>query len=111
MFSHPRRWFCCFNFDLLNAYGKLGPATNYRLDEHCVFASVLPGTGCTSVTFSGSFDFFQYLKSEIVSENVSLVKFMCLVFTRMHSKSYRRRLRSLLLCLCDVCRVLIIVFV
>ena len=33
--------------------------------------------------------------------------FMYLVFTRMPGESYRRRLRSLLLCLCDVFRALI----
>ena len=36
-----------------------------------------------------------------------LVEFMYLVFTRMPGESYRRRLRSLLLCLCDVFRALI----
>ena len=38
---------------------------------------------------------------------VPLVEFMYLVFTRMPGKNYRRRLRSLLLCLCDVFRALI----
>ena len=42
-----------------------------------------------------------------VLEDVPLVEFMYLVFTRMPGKNYRRRLRSLLLCLCDVRRVLI----
>ena len=40
-------------------------------------------------------------------EDVLLVEFMYLVFTRMPGESYRRRLRSLLLCLCDVFRALI----
>ena len=40
-------------------------------------------------------------------EDVPLVEFMCLIFTRMPGESYRRRLRSLLLCLCDVFRALI----
>ena len=40
-------------------------------------------------------------------EDVPLVEFMYLVFTRMPGESYRRRLRSLLLCLCDVFRTLI----
>ena len=40
-------------------------------------------------------------------EGVSLVEFRYLVFTRMPGESYRRRLRSLLLCLCDVFRALI----
>ena len=31
-----------------------------------------------------------------------MAEFMYLVFTRMPGESYRRRLRSLLLCLCDV---------
>ena len=44
----------------------------------------------------GSFGFF---------EDVSLVEFMYLVFTRMPGESYRRRLRSLLLYkLCNVYR-------
>ena len=42
-------------------------------------------------------------------EDVALVEFMYLVFTRMPGECYRRRLRSfLLLCLCDVFRALII---
>ena len=40
-------------------------------------------------------------------EDVPLVEFMYLVFTRMQGESYRRQLRSLLLCLCDVFRALI----
>ena len=40
-------------------------------------------------------------------EDVPLVEFMYLVFTRMPGKSYPRLLMSLLLCLCDVYRVLI----
>ena len=39
-------------------------------------------------------------------EDVPLVEFMYLIFTRMPGESYRRRLRSLL-CLCDDSRVLI----
>ena len=46
---------------------------------------------------------FMYL----VFEDVRLVEFMYLIFTRMPGESYRRRLRSLLLCLCDVFRALI----
>ena len=41
------------------------------------------------------------------AEGVSLVEFMYLVFARIPGESYRRRLRSLLLCLCDVFHVLI----
>ena len=41
------------------------------------------------------------------TEAVSLVEFTYLVFTRMPGESYRRRLKSLLLCLCDVFRALI----
>ena len=37
-------------------------------------------------------------------EDVPLVEFMYLVFTRMSGESYRRRLWSLLLRLCDVFR-------
>ena len=37
----------------------------------------------------------------------TLVEFMYLVFTRMRGESYRRRLKSLLLCLCDVFQALI----
>ena len=40
-------------------------------------------------------------------EDVPLVEFMYLVFTRMPGESYRRRLGSLLLCVCDVFRALI----
>ena len=40
-------------------------------------------------------------------EDVLLVEFMYLVFTRMPGESYRRRLRSLLLYLCTVFRALI----
>ena len=40
-------------------------------------------------------------------EDVPLVEFMYLVFTRMPGESYRRRLRSLLLYLCYVFRTLI----
>ena len=43
----------------------------------------------------------------ILSGDVPLEEFMYLVFTRMPGESYRRRLRSLLLCLCDVFRALI----
>ena len=39
--------------------------------------------------------------------DVPLVEFMYLAFTRMSGESYRRRLRSLLLCLRDVFRALI----
>ena len=42
-----------------------------------------------------------------VTVNVPLMEFMYLVFTRMPGESYCRRLRSLLLCLCDVFRTLI----
>ena len=47
----------------------------------------------------------QFLSSDF--EAVPLVEFMYLVFTRMSGESYRRRLRSLLLCLCDVFLALI----
>ena len=40
-------------------------------------------------------------------EDVPLVEFMYLVFTRMPGESYRRRLRSLLMYLCHVFRALI----
>ena len=40
-------------------------------------------------------------------EDVLLVEFTYLVFTRMPGESYRRRLRSLLLCLRDVFRALV----
>ena len=48
---------------------------------------------------------FMYLV--FTREDVPLVEFMYLVFTRMPGESYRRRLRSLLLCLCYVFRALI----
>ena len=38
------------------------------------------------------------------SEDVPLVKFMYLVFTCLPGESYHRRLQSLSLCLCNVCR-------
>ena len=44
---------------------------------------------------------------EVGEEDVPLVEFMYLVFTRMPGESYRRRLGSLFLCLCDVFRALI----
>ena len=47
-----------------------------------------------------------YIQGTYVFEDVPLVEFMYLVFTRMPGKSYGRRLRSLL-CLCDVSRALI----
>ena len=43
-------------------------------------------------------------------EDVLLVEFMYLVFTRMPGVCYRRRLRSLLLCLCDIFRRALINF-
>ena len=39
---------------------------------------------------------------KIDDEDVPAVEFMYLVFTRMPGESYPRRLRSVLLCLCDV---------
>ena len=43
----------------------------------------------------------------ILFEDIPVGEFMYLVFTRMPGESYRRRLRSLLLCLSDVFRELI----
>ena len=43
----------------------------------------------------------------VAVEGVPLVEFMYLVFTRIPGESYRRWLRSLLLCVCDVFRALI----
>ena len=37
-------------------------------------------------------------------EDVPLVELIYLIFSRMPSESYRTRLKSLLLCLCDVLR-------
>ena len=42
-----------------------------------------------------------------ILSDVPLVEFLYLVFTRMPGESYRRRLRSLLFCLCYVFRALI----
>ena len=42
-----------------------------------------------------------------IFEDIPLVEFMCLVFTRVPGESYRRRLGSLLLCPCDDFRALI----
>ena len=44
---------------------------------------------------------------DLVFEDIPLVKFMYPVFTRIPDESYHWRLRSLLLCLCDVFQVLI----
>ena len=44
---------------------------------------------------------------EYMYEDIRLVEFMYLVFTRMPGESYRRRLSSLLLHLCYVFRALI----
>ena len=46
-------------------------------------------------------------KIYIFIEDIPLVEFMYLLFTRMPGVSYRRRLRFLLLYLCDVFRALI----
>ena len=42
------------------------------------------------------------VRFSLACEDVPLVEFMCLVFTRMPGESYRRRLGSLLLYLCYV---------
>ena len=42
------------------------------------------------------------VSSESFHEDVPLAEFMYLVFTRMPGESYRRWLRFLLLCLCDI---------
>ena len=47
------------------------------------------------------------LLSSSNDEDVPLVEFMYLVFTRMSGESYRRRLRLLLLRLCEAFRALI----
>ena len=43
----------------------------------------------------------------MIKDDISLVQFMYLVFTHMPGEGYLRHLRSLLLCLCNVFRVLI----
>ena len=43
----------------------------------------------------------------LTTDDVPVVEFMHLVFTRMPGESYRRRLGSVLLNLCDVFRALI----
>ena len=48
-----------------------------------------------------------YYATQGYSEDVLLVEFMYLVFTRMPGESYRRRVGTLLFCLCDVVRALI----
>ena len=45
---------------------------------------------------------WKYKESVVGDEDVPLVEFMYLVFTRMPGGSYRRRLKSLLLRLCDI---------
>ena len=42
-------------------------------------------------------------------KHVPLVEFVYLVFTHVPGESYRRRLRSLLLCLCDVFQALLLI--
>ena len=44
----------------------------------------------------------QALAVKMDDEDVPVVEFMYLVYTRMPGESYPRRLRSVLLCLCDV---------
>ena len=51
--------------------------------------------------------FLVYFSSKCSAEDVALVEFLYLVFTRMPGESYRRRLMSLLAYLCDVFRALI----
>ena len=50
---------------------------------------------------------FTRMSGESYRRSVPLVEFMHLVFTCMPGESYRTRLRSLMLCLCDVFRALI----
>ena len=45
---------------------------------------------------------YRYIPKYIMYESAPLVEFMCIVVTHMLGKSYCRRLRSLLLCSCDV---------
>ena len=70
----------------------------------CCFTSTktvgLLGTGAQD----GHLDF--HTAPEFCYEDVPLVEFVYLVFTRMSSESYRSRLRSLWSCLCDVFQVL-----
>ena len=51
--------------------------------------------------------FTLYTSGAVYVPCIPLVEFMCLVFTPMPGESCCRRLRSLLLCLCDVFRALV----
>ena len=88
-------WSCTAR-DRKNVNGQLQP--NYvtlfnRMDYR------LNSVPCRYITIHSVFD--------PLFEDVALVEFLYLVFTRMPGESYRRRLRSLLLYLCHVFRVLI----
>ena len=107
--------FTCIQHRLHFGRSKKSWITKYRF-------RLIPGFNCSGV---GAFP-FQYIRNlkqneahsaraepthkGVISsrkDNYILVEFMYLVFTRMPGQSYRRRLRSLLLCLCYVFRALI----
>ena len=80
----------------------------------CVFFSVLFFCQLMIILVTFSKNIFQYfslgdkpLCMAKTFEDVPLVEFMYLVFTRMSAEDYRRRLGSLLLYLCCVFRALI----
>ena len=76
------------------------------LSAHMIHISLINMIFYTHVEHSPTetiyINYCAYLYCIGTSEDVPLVEFMYLVFTRMPGESYRKRLRSLLLYLCDV---------
>ena len=70
-----------------------------------IFHSLLGGTGPFGDLLE--VQLVSGTQNDMVLKDVPLVEFMYLVFTHVPGESYRRRLRSLLLCLCDDFRALI----
>ena len=70
--------------------------------------SVRTGPKCTKSGKDAGFNYTIQKHAHIFREDVPVVEVMYFVsVTRMPGESYRRRLTSLLLCLCDVFRELI----
>ena len=78
------------SFSLIASIGRCG---HYDLN----MANTLKNVKCINYMPLGVIHF----------EDIPVGEFMYLVFTRMPGESYRRRLRSLLLCFSDVFRALI----
>ena len=92
------RCFCSSGVHCTNASSETNNKNNHN--RSLLYSAIL----CCTQTHCA----FQHSPTYIyTTDDVPLVEFMCLVFTRMPGESYRRRLRSLFLCLCDVFRALI----